>query len=184
MNRTIATLIASTALVACSSDPQAMADASAVDAGQSYAQATSYPQAFTEDLAAQIQDEVDSNLDSAPAAPQAYDAPAPAPYSAPRVEQVRASTCDIIVRRTPNGVLLKAVANLSRPTAGDYSFVITKSGGGGSSDINQGGELERYAGRHELGSSEVSMGRGASYRATLKLISPSGREICRRTVRS
>jgi hypothetical protein len=125
------------------------------------------------------------DLDGAPLAPEAfapeaYEAPAPAP----RIEAVRASTCDIIVKHTPNGVLLKAVANLSRPTAGDYSFVITKSGGGGSSDINQGGELESYAGRHDLGSSEVSLGRGASYRATLKLISPSGREICRRVVRS
>jgi hypothetical protein len=180
MTRTIATLIALTALSACSSDPQSYAEAS------NEAYTTSYPQAFTENLAAQIQDDVDANLDSAPVAPQAYNAPqaydAPAP--APRVETIRASTCDIIVKRTPNGVLLKAVANLSRPTEGDYSFTITKSGGGGSSDINQGGELESYAGHHELGSSEVSMGRGASFRATLKLISPSGREICRRTVRS
>lgn len=180
MTRTIATLIASTALMACSSDPQAMADASTINA----ANATSYPQAFTEDLAVQLQDEVDSGLDRAPLAPQAYDAPAPAPYSAPRAEQVRANSCDIIVQRTSHGVRLKAVANLSRPTAGDYSFVITKSGGDGSSDINQGGPLESYAGRQELSASEVSMERGSSYRATLKLISPSGREICRRVVRS
>jgi hypothetical protein len=171
MTRTIATLIALTALSACSSDPESYAEPSAV----TVAQATSFPQAY----------EPAQELDGAPLAPEAfapevYEAPAPAP----RVEAIRASTCDIIVRRTPNGVLLKAVANLSRPTAGDYSFVITKSGGGGSSDINQGGELESYAGRHELGSSEVSLGRGASYRATLKLISPSGREICRRVVRS
>jgi hypothetical protein len=172
MTRTIATLIASTALVACSSNPQSFAEPSAV----TVAQATSFPQAY----------EPAQELDGAPPlapnafAPEAYEAPAPAPH----VQAVRASTCDIIVKRTPNGVLLKAVANLSRPIAGDYSFVITKSGGGGSSDINLGGELESYAGRHELGSSEVSLGRGASYRATLKLISPSGREICRRTVRS
>jgi len=169
MTRTIATLIALTALSACSSDPQYTADASTY----SVAQATSLPQPYVP-----VQE-----LDAVPLAPEAF---APEVYEAPapRAEAIRASTCDIIVRRTPNGVLLKAVANLSRPTAGDYSFVITKSGGGGSSDVNQGGELERYAGRHELGSSEVSMGRGASYRATLKLISPSGREICRRTVRS
>jgi hypothetical protein len=184
MTRTIATLIASTALIACSSDPQAMADASTV----TVAHATSLPQSYDEP-APDARDFVFSELAGAPTAPEAfvpesyapeaYEAPAPSPRVA-----VRASTCDIIVRRTPNGVSLKAVANLSRPTAGDYTFVITKSGGGGSSDINQGGPLESYAGRHDLGSSEISMGRGASYRATLKLISPSGREICRRVVRS
>jgi hypothetical protein len=153
-----------------------MAEASTVTVAQSTSMATSLPQTYYEPV---------SELEGAPSAPEAF---APevyeAPASAPRVEAVRASTCDIIVKRTPDGVSLKAVANLSRPTAGDYSFVITKSGGGGSSDINQGGELERYAGRHELGSSEISLGRGSSYRATLKLISPSGREICRRVVRS
>jgi hypothetical protein len=168
MTRTIAVLIASTALVACSSDPQAMADASTI----TVAQATSLPQAYVP-----LED-----IDAAPLAPEVYEAPVP--RAVPHVEAVRASTCDIIVRRTSNGVMLKAVANLSRPTVGDYSFVITKSGYSGSSDINQGGPLESYAGRHELGASEVSLERGSSYRATLKLISPSGREICRRVVRS
>jgi hypothetical protein len=109
---------------------------------------------------------------------------APEPAEAPRAVPVKASACNIVVRRTSNGVLLKAVADLNRTTYGEYSFVITKIGRAGSSDINQGGPFEGRAGRHiELAASELSVERGSGYRATLKLRA-NGREICRDTVRS
>ncbi|HEV7691661.1 MAG TPA: hypothetical protein VGO52_12585, partial [Hyphomonadaceae bacterium] len=58
MTRIIATLIASTALVACSSDPQATADTSTY----TVAQTTSLPQPY----------EPAPELDGAPLAPEAF----------------------------------------------------------------------------------------------------------------
>jgi hypothetical protein len=148
-----AAIFAATMLAACSSDAQTYDTASA------YAPAPNY---------------------TAPAAPLA---PAQPDYAV-QPSQVKARTCDIIVRRTGNGVLIKAVANPGRYLDGDYSFVITKNGRGGSSDINQGGPFDARAGeRVELGVSELSLERGAGYRATL-VLSDNGREICRRTVRN
>jgi hypothetical protein len=116
--------------------------------------------------------------------PLAAYAAGPAQRAAPAVIPIKSSTCDIVVDRTRNGVMLTAVANLPRGADGEYSFVITKSGRGGSSDINQGGPIDSASrGRVELGAAEVSLERGASYRATLKLTS-DGREICRRVKRS
>src|SRR5262245_10690325 len=145
MKTPIALLAAAAAIGACSTDPVAMAEP---------AHATSYPQPYAA-----------YELEGAPLSPVAV-----APVyegEAPYLEPVRASTCEIAVRRTSNGVRLKAVANLNRYTSGEYSFVITKFGGSGSSDINQGGPFDARAGRTELSSSEFSMGRGAGYRATL-----------------
>lgn len=105
-------------------------------------------------------------------------APVQAKAPAPRVD------CDIDVRRTSNGVALEGLASFGRATDGDFSFVITKSGGGGSSDIEQGGEYDARAGEElSLGSAEFSTGRGSSWRATLKLFD-GGREICRTQARS
>jgi hypothetical protein len=106
----------------------------------------------------------------------------PPPATAPRHSLSRA--CDVIVERSRGRVVLTAVADPDRPMSGDYSFVITRSGGGNSSDIEQGGPFRSRRGETvELSSSEISLDRGSSYRATLKLTS-QGREVCRRTVRS
>lgn len=112
---------------------------------------------------------------------------APAPLAAAPV-QARASVsrvdCDIDVRRTTNGVALEGLASFGRATDGDFSFVITKNGGGGSSDIEQGGAYDARPGEElSLGSAEFSTGRGSSWRATLKVFD-AGREICRTQARS
>lgn len=152
-------------LMGCSSDAQTYDTASAYAPAPNYsAPAPAYAQ---------------PDLDGAPLA----FAPVQPDYAI-EPSQVKARTCDIIVRRTGNGVLIKAVANPGRYVDGDYSFVITKNGRGGSSDINQGGPFDARAGeRVELGASELSLERGAGYRATL-VLSDNGREICRRTVRN
>jgi len=108
--------------------------------------------------------------------------PAAAPVKvhspAPRVD------CDIDVRHTSNGVALEGLANFTRATDGDFSFIITKSGGGGSSDIEQGGVYDARAGEElSLGSAELSTGRGSSWRATLTIYD-GGREVCRTQARS
>lgn len=88
-------------------------------------------------------------------------------------------SCDIEVKRTSHGIRVTPVVHADRAMAGEYSLVITKSGAGGSSDINQGGPFD--AARNEeiaLSASEFSLERGDRFRAVLKVRS-GGREICR-----
>jgi hypothetical protein len=104
-------------------------------------------------------------------------APEPAP-PATRVQSARLS-CVIDVDRTANGIRITPVVKSGRSLAGEYSLVITKSGASGSSDISQGGPFAAARGeRIELGSSEISLERGAKFRAVLK-VRADGREICR-----
>ena len=124
-------------------------------------------------------------LDGAPQAieplPPVVVAPPPVvkPATPPaRVASARLS-CVIDVDRTARGIRITPVVKSGRTLSGEYSLVITKDGAGGSSDINQGGPFEAGRGeRVELGSSEISLERGARYRAVLK-VRADGREICR-----
>jgi len=171
MSKHIATLLAATAIAACSSDPRSIAEptASATPLAQDFPAPELAPEPFEDAFA--------------PPAPRASEPPYPHP-GAPLPRYSQPSSCDVIVERTRNGVVLTAVADLDRSMSGDYSFVITKSGGGNSSDIEQGGPFRSdRSGPIELSESEISLERGASYRATLTLTS-KGREVCRRIVRS
>jgi hypothetical protein len=123
-------------------------------------------------------------LDGAPLAalPESYAPearePKPAPKLAPAYRQSRLE-CDIDIDRTANGIRITPVVHSDRKLSGEYSLVITKSGGGNSSDITQGGPFDASRGESvRLGSSEFSMERGAKFRATLK-VRAGGREICR-----
>jgi hypothetical protein len=167
MTKSILTLLGAVAFAGCMSDPQ-IADSQTAEANTTFL----------------AQPAPDYDLAGAPApyapAPEAYVPQSPAPQLA----KARGTSCNIIVQRTSNGVRLKGIADLGRAAYGDYSFVITKNGRSGSSDIDQGGPFEGRAGeRIDLGASELSVGRGDGYRATLILTS-GGREVCRRVVRS
>lgn len=120
-------------------------------------------------------------LDGAPPAVVA-EASAPvhlAPPSPAVVRQAESLTCDIAVVKTSHGVRITPVVRSDRSLSGEYSIVITKSGGGGSSDISQGGPFDAARGvKQPLGSSEISLERGASFRAVLK-VRAGGREVCR-----
>ena len=131
-------------------------------------------------------------LDGAPQAvaplPPVVEAPPPVVVAPPPVVKsatppARAASarlsCVIDVDRTARGIRITPVVKSGRALSGEYSLVITKDGAGGSSDINQGGPFEAGRGeRVELGSSEISLERGARYRAVLK-VRADGREICR-----
>ena len=118
-------------------------------------------------------------IEPAPVAPPVVtlapkqDAPAP-------VQRANISfSCDIDIDRTSGGIRVTPIVHADRSMSGEYSLVITKDGSGGSSDISQGGPFSAARGeRVELSSSEFSMERGASFRATLKVRS-DGREVCR-----
>lgn len=106
-------------------------------------------------------------------------------FAPPAAEHISGApiSCDIRTRRTTNGVLIEAHAFATDDVSGAYDLVITKSGGGGSADISQGGDVDLRAGdAATLGANEISLERGARVRAVLTIGNESG-ELCRRTLR-
>lgn len=95
-----------------------------------------------------------------------------------------AAECTIDVTHTRNGMLFEALARAEDGASGEYEFVLTKDDRGGSSDIMQGGAFSLRAGEQStLGSSELSLERGADYRARLVLWD-GDEEVCRAERRS
>lgn len=113
------------------------------------------------------------------------DAPEPVRAApAPRVVAAHndaAVTCDVRTRRSENGIVIQARALADRDIDGEYDLVITKSGGGNSSEINQSGPVSMSAGSAvTLGENEISVERGARLRAVLILRDADG-TICRQS---
>ncbi|MFK3779744.1 curli-like amyloid fiber formation chaperone CsgH [Agrobacterium sp. NPDC089420] len=81
-----------------------------------------------------------------------------------------AKLCEI--RATPQAgmVRLEAIAKGEAEGGGTYTFHVEKSGNGGRSAINQGGDFEVAAGRSQLLSSVTLDANGARYRAVLDLV--------------
>jgi hypothetical protein len=120
---------------------------------------------------------------SAPPPPVAEMAPAPAPAPL-HAERIAAVDCDVRTVRTRDGLRIEGVVQSARSFSGAYDLTIAKSGGGGSSDIAQGGPFEAVAGRTvTLSGAELSMERGARVRAVLSIVE-DGREVCRRTLKA
>jgi hypothetical protein len=186
MYKHLATLLAATAIAACSSDARSLVEPTAPTGpiAQEYPAPAPLIEPFDDASAPPVEPfEQAFAPPPAPLPPRASEPPYPHP-GAPSIRSARAGLCDVAVERTRNGVMLTALADPDRSMSGHYSFIITKSGGGNSSDIEQGGPFRSSSpGVIELSSSEISMERGSGYRATLTLTS-QGREVCRRTVRS
>jgi hypothetical protein len=89
-----------------------------------------------------------------------------------------AVSCEIRSSKSSGGLLLEAVATGRSRTTGEYEFVISKSGGGGTSDITQGGEFE-IGPKEEAILGEVAVGsaEGAFVRARLTL-TDGGKVLC------
>lgn len=77
--------------------------------------------------------------------------------------------CEIQVKSRSGGVTLEGIVHANAAVDGSYQLVITKSGGGGSSDINQGGEFSAAPGKETSLGTVVLAGNGGSYTATLKV---------------
>ncbi len=106
------------------------------------------------------------------------------PYQTSAYEPPAATECVIDASRTRHGMRFEARAHAFQPVSGEYEFVLTKRDAGGSSDIVQGGAFAIAAGDGEvLGGAELSLERGAHYRARLVLWGADG-EICRDERRS
>jgi hypothetical protein len=85
--------------------------------------------------------------------------------------------CEVRVDDVAGGKRLQAVAFATFPASGEYDLVVSKSGGGGTSNTSQGGEFEVGAGT-EATLSEVTLGGGGSFTAELT-VSWSGGTSCR-----
>ncbi|OLP55627.1 hypothetical protein BJF92_08095 [Rhizobium rhizosphaerae] len=78
-----------------------------------------------------------------------------------------AQLCEIDATSDDGLVKLDALVHADSALSGSYSFRVEKSGGGGSSTINQGGQFDARAGETAtLGSVSLGSG-GARYKATL-----------------
>jgi hypothetical protein len=90
------------------------------------------------------------------------------------------------IRETPTryGMRFDVLARSDRAAYGEYDFVLTKSDRGGSSDIVQGGAFDlRAREQQSLGSTELSLERGARYRARL-VLRDGDAVVCRDEARS
>lgn len=95
------------------------------------------------------------------------------PATAPGFVDIAA--CDIRETATPQGVRLEAVVQAGEAVRGNYEFVISARGAGGTSDVTQGGPLDLSPGEvATVGSAELPQGH---YRATLTLSDEAG-ELC------
>lgn len=83
--------------------------------------------------------------------------------------------CEIYQSHRGGGVVLEGVVFANGAADGSYQFNITKSGGGGSSNINQGGDFSLGSGgKTTVGS--VSLGGEGSYTASLR-VSAGGQSV-------
>lgn len=67
-------------------------------------------------------------------------------------------------------VRLDALVHADTHVGGTYTFHVEKSGGGGSSTINQSGDFDATAGRSAILSSVSLDSRGIAYKATLDVV--------------
>ena len=88
-------------------------------------------------------------------------------------------SCEIRSSKSSGGVRLEALATGSAGATGEYEFVVAKSGGGGSSNVTQGGDFQ--IGPDEvtvLGEVTLGPGEASSVKAVLKVTGPSGNTVC------
>ena len=85
--------------------------------------------------------------------------------------------CEITQSGHGGSVVLQGVVFSDQATDGSYEFRVAKSGGGGSSDINQSGEFSVGAGGKSSVAS-VSLGGSGGYSATLKVRSSGHAVAC------
>lgn len=115
----------------------------------------------------------------AAAAPASVSAAPPHTQTVAEATKDTGVSCAIRATRTAHGLRLEPVATSAKAFAGDYEFTLAKNGGGGSSDVSQGGPFSVEAGRSlTLGASEISLGKDGHLRATLVVRNADG-EICR-----
>lgn len=93
-----------------------------------------------------------------------------------------AVSCRIDVTERSGGTILEGVVSAKSALKGSYSLVVTKSGDGGSSDINQSGDFNAAPGT-ETSLGTVSLGgNGGNYKARLTVTWDGRSTDCRESV--
>ena len=90
--------------------------------------------------------------------------------------------CEIQVTSRSGGVSLEGIVHANAAIDGSYQLVITKSGGGGRSDIAQGGEFSAAPGKATSLGTVMLGGNGGSYTAKLKVKWNGNSTECREKV--
>ena len=85
--------------------------------------------------------------------------------------------CEIRTTKVSGGVQLEGVVFARKPAAGEYEFVVSKSGGSGTSNSSQSGDFELDA-RQESVVGEVMLGGGGSSKAHLTIRWDGGQASC------
>lgn len=91
--------------------------------------------------------------------------------------------CAIEIKQRAGDVSLEGVVFSKTAIDGSYQLVVTKSGGGGSSNINQGGEFRTQPGRNTSLGIVMLSGDSGSYTAKLKVDWKGNSTECREKVR-
>ncbi|ABC93600.1 hypothetical conserved protein (plasmid) [Rhizobium etli CFN 42] len=92
-----------------------------------------------------------------------------------------AQLCEIKARPGAGMVRLYALVHADRHVGGTYTFHVEKSGDGGSSTINQGGDFDAIAGHTAVLSSVSLDSQGTEYEATLDVVIGDKRFSCTKT---
>ncbi|MGE0596447.1 MAG: curli-like amyloid fiber formation chaperone CsgH [Hyphomonadaceae bacterium] len=117
------------------------------------------------------------------AAPAAQFATAPAQEARAAQFAEENMRCEVLATRTAGGVRIEAIAHADRASSGEYSLIVRKSGAGGASDVQQGGEFDvADAASALLGVAEFGVERGARVHARLEVRDADG-AVCRDEVR-
>jgi hypothetical protein len=77
--------------------------------------------------------------------------------------------CEISVEKRSGGVTLEGFVDAASSISGSYELVVTKAGGGGSSNIRQGGEFSAASGARTPLGTVMLAGDGGTYTAKLKI---------------
>jgi hypothetical protein len=91
--------------------------------------------------------------------------------------------CEIAVEMRSDGVTLEGFVDAASSITGSYELLVTKAGGGGSSDIRQGGEFSATSGARTPLGTVVLAGDGGTYTAKLKIRWDGKNAVCSESVR-
>ena len=92
-----------------------------------------------------------------------------------------AQLCEIKATPGAGMVRLDALVHADRHVGGTYTFHVEKSGDGGSSTINQGGDFDAIAGHTAVLSSVSLDSQATEYKATLDVVIGDKRFSCTKT---
>lgn len=78
--------------------------------------------------------------------------------------------CEIVANPSGGMVALEGVIHTDMPISGSYRFRVVSSGGGGSSNIQQGGNFSAAPGEAATLGTVMIGNSGGTYRATLEIV--------------